>query len=65
LLIKKSVPKGFLANKVHRIYKEYILDIIFSTELSEGKGMADGMLKCNKNFPQHKKIIRKEKIYAS
>ena len=38
----ESVPKGFLANRVHRIHEEHILDVIFSTGVAGGKGWPVG-----------------------
>ena len=34
----ESIPKGFLANGVHRIHGEYVLDVISSTGVAGGKG---------------------------
>ena len=34
----KSIPKGFLANGVHRIYEKHVLDVISSTGVAGGKG---------------------------
>ena len=34
----ESVPKGFLANRVHRIHGEHVLDVISSTRVAGGKG---------------------------
>ena len=34
----ESVPKGFLANTVHRIHEEHVLDVISSTGVAGGKG---------------------------
>ena len=34
----KSIPKGFLANRVHRIYEKHVLDVISSTGVAGGKG---------------------------
>src|SRR5947207_13081352 len=50
-----SVPKGFLANGVHRIHGEHVLDLISSTEITGGKGWLVG---CNGNVPQCGKIAR-------
>ena len=33
-----SVPKGFLANKMHRMHEEYVLDVLSSAGVSGGKG---------------------------
>ena len=51
----ESVPKGFLANGVHRIHEEHVLDLISSTEVTGGKGWLVG---CNGNVPQCGKIAR-------
>src|SRR5438105_8091218 len=51
----ESVPKGFLAKRVHRIYGEYVLDVISSTGVAGGKGWLVG---CNGNVPQCGKIAR-------
>ena len=48
-----SVPKGFLANRVNRIHREHVLDLISSTEVTGGKGWLVG---CNGNVPQCEKI---------
>ena len=34
----KSIPKGFLANGVHRIHEEHVLDVISSTGVAGHKG---------------------------
>ena len=34
----ESIPKGFLANGVHRIHGEHVLDLISSTGVAGGKG---------------------------
>ena len=51
----ESIRKGFLANRVHRIHGEHVLDVLFSTEVTGGKGGAVG---CNGNVPQCGKIAR-------
>src|SRR5256885_643681 len=51
----ESVPKGFLANGVNRIHGECVLDLIFSTEVTGGKGWLVG---CNGNVPQCRKIAQ-------
>src|SRR5437764_574911 len=55
----ESVPKGFLANRVHRIHGEHVLDLISSTGVAGGKGWLVG---CNGNVPQGRKIAQEGKI---
>src|SRR5438270_794387 len=38
----ESIPKGFLANGVHRIHGEHVLDLITSAEVAGGKGWSAG-----------------------
>ena len=38
----ESVPTGFLANGVHRIHGEHVLDVISSTGVAGGKGWSMG-----------------------
>ena len=35
---QESIPNGFLANRVHRIHGEHVLDVISSTGVAGGKG---------------------------
>ena len=38
----ESIPKGFLANGVHKIHEEHVLDVISSTGVAGGKGWLRG-----------------------
>src|SRR5436853_4534537 len=51
----ESVPKGFLANRVHGIHGEHVLDLISSTGVAGGKGWLVG---CNEDGPECGKIGR-------
>ena len=51
----ESIPRGFLANGVHRIHGKHVLDLISSTEVTGGKGWLAG---CNGNVPQCGKIAQ-------
>ena len=45
----ESVPKGLLANRVHRIHEEYVLDLISSTGVAGGKGWLVGVMEMSPN----------------
>src|SRR5438105_7514582 len=52
----ESIPKGFLANRVHRIHGEHVLDVISSTGVTGSKGW---LARCNGNVPQCGKIAQR------
>ena len=54
------IPKGFLANRVHRIYGGHVVDVISSTGAAGAKGWVVGwngkVLQCGRN-PQDEKDL--------
>ena len=39
---QESIPNGFLANRVHRIHEEHVVNVISGTGVAGGKGWLRG-----------------------